>query len=339
MNIVIFGPPGAGKGTQSNFIVRKFNLHQLSTGELLRSEIKNKTKLGQDISSIINSGNLVSNEIVSDLIEKYITNKDYQHRLIFDGYPRNLIQAKNLEKLLSKNGQKIGIVLKLSVRLEIIKKRIMERKQQEERVDDDDKVAVKRFEMYEKNIAPVIDFYKQSNLLTIVNGEKSVAEINSEISDLIETIKGSMAQASKSRKEYSLNDIYVYLLNDMSTSDNSEPVSIPSVLDLIKDLLPEHLMQEVDSIYIGEFDTFKERNINAFYDSGAIYVSNVQENIKDMADDIIHEFAHSLESKFGSLIYSDPRRASRLIALLADGNSGSSLTSLLPQDKESQIAL
>ena len=114
-----------------------------------------------------------------------------------------------------------------------------------------------------------------------------------------------MAQASKSRKEYSLNDIYVYLLNDMSTSDNSEPVSIPSVLDLIKDLLPEHLMQEVDSIYIGEFDTFKERNINAFYDSGAIYVSNVQENIKDMADDIIHEFAHSLESKFGSLIYSD----------------------------------
>ena len=190
MNIVIFGPPGAGKGTQSNFIVRKFNLHQLSTGELLRSEIKNKTKLGQDISSIINSGNLVSNEIVSDLIEKYITNKDYQHRLIFDGYPRNLIQAKNLEKLLSENGQKIGIVLKLSVRLEIIKKRIMERKQQEERVDDDDKVAVKRFEMYEKNIAPVIDFYKQSNLLTIVNGEKSVAEINSEISDLIDALKG-----------------------------------------------------------------------------------------------------------------------------------------------------
>ena len=81
-------------------------------------------------------------------------------------------------------------------------------------------------------------------------------------SNIIETIKDSMAQASKSRKEYSLNDIYVYLLNDMSTSDNSEPVSIPSVLDLIKDLLPEHLMQEVDSIYIGEFDTFKERNIN-----------------------------------------------------------------------------
>ena len=75
MNIVIFGPPGAGKGTQSNFIVKKFNLHQLSTGELLRKEIINKTKLGHQISSIINSGNLVSDEIVSDLIEKYISDE------------------------------------------------------------------------------------------------------------------------------------------------------------------------------------------------------------------------------------------------------------------------
>ena len=77
MNIVIFGPPGAGKGTQSNFIVKKFQLHQLSTGELLRKEIKNKTKLGLEITSIINSGNLVSDNIVSDLIEKYISNKIY----------------------------------------------------------------------------------------------------------------------------------------------------------------------------------------------------------------------------------------------------------------------
>jgi hypothetical protein len=123
--------------------------------------------------------------------------------------------------------------------------------------------------------------------------------------NIIETIKDSMAQANKSRKEYSLNNIYVYLLSDMKTSKDSEPVSVTSVLALIKDLLPEHLMQEVDSIYIGQFETFKERDINAFYDSGAIYVSNVQENVKDMVTDIIHEFAHSLESKFGSLIYAD----------------------------------
>ena len=102
MNIVIFGPPGAGKGTQSNFIVKKFHLHQLSTGELLRKEIKNKTELGNQISSIINTGNLVSDNIVSDLIEKYISNKIYKDRLIFDGYPRNLNQVTNLNNLLKK---------------------------------------------------------------------------------------------------------------------------------------------------------------------------------------------------------------------------------------------
>lgn len=190
MNIVIFGPPGAGKGTQSHFIVKKYKLYQLSTGELLRKEIQNKTKLGLDISSIINSGNLVSNNIVSNLIEKYINNKDYKNRLIFDGYPRNLIQAKNLDNLLKKSDQRIDIVLKLSVSLEVIKKRILDRKNTENRVDDSEEIAIKRYEMYENNIAPVIDFYKQSKLLTIVNGEKSVNEINIEISDLIEGIKG-----------------------------------------------------------------------------------------------------------------------------------------------------
>ena len=99
MNIVIFGPPGAGKGTQSSFIVKKFNLHQLSTGELLRKEIKNHTSLGNEISSIINSGNLVSDNIVSNLIENFISNKEFKNRLIFDGYPRNLNQASNLDRL------------------------------------------------------------------------------------------------------------------------------------------------------------------------------------------------------------------------------------------------
>ena len=190
MNIVIFGPPGAGKGTQSNFIVKKYELHQLSTGELLRKEIKNKTELGQQIESIINDGNLVSDEIVSNLIEKYISNKSYKSRLIFDGYPRNLIQVKKLEDLLDKYDQKIDIVLKLSVSLETIKKRILERKNLEKRADDNESTAIKRYQTYEKNIEPVINFYKKSNLLTVVNGEKPISEINDEISGLIEGIKG-----------------------------------------------------------------------------------------------------------------------------------------------------
>ena len=190
MNIVIFGPPGAGKGTQSNFIVKKFNLFQVSTGELLRKEIKNKTLLGTQISSIINSGNLVSDEIVGGLIEKYISNQSYKDRLIFDGYPRNLIQARNLNNLLKKYEQKIDFVLKLSVSLKTIKKRISERKVLENREDDNEDIAIKRYETYEKNIKPVIDFYEQSNLLKVVNGEASITEISDEISGLIEAIKG-----------------------------------------------------------------------------------------------------------------------------------------------------
>ncbi len=190
MNIVIFGPPGAGKGTQSNLIVNRFNLHQLSTGELLRKEIRDKTNLGIQISSIINSGNLVSDEIVGGLIEKHISKKSLKNRLIFDGYPRNLIQAKNLENILKKYDQKIDIALKLSVSLNTIKKRISERKTLEKRADDNEKIAIKRYETYEKNIKPVIDFYKQSKLLKVVNGETLISEISDEISDIIKGIKG-----------------------------------------------------------------------------------------------------------------------------------------------------
>tara|TARA_A100001015_G_scaffold273333_1_gene328693 strand:- start:82 stop:654 length:573 start_codon:yes stop_codon:yes gene_type:complete len=190
MNIVIFGPPGAGKGTQSNLIVKKFRLHQLSTGELLRNEIKNKTNLGKKISSIINIGNLVSDEIVGNLIEKYISNEDYKNRLIFDGYPRNLNQAKNLNHLLKKYNQKIDIVLKLSVSLETIKKRISERKYLEKRTDDNEDIAIRRYENYENNIKPIVDFYKQSELLKEVNGETSITKISDEISGIINGIKG-----------------------------------------------------------------------------------------------------------------------------------------------------
>ena len=203
MNIVIFGPPGAGKGTQSNFIVKKFNLHQLSTGELLRNEIKNRSELGNQISSIINAGNLVSDKIVSDLIEKYISNDNYVNRLIFDGYPRNLNQAKNLDFLLNKYNQKIDLALKLSVSLETIKKRIIERSSMEKRPDDKQEVALKRYETYEENIKPIIDFYKQTNLLKVVNGETSISKISDEISDLIEGIKGWLWEITQYK--YALN--------------------------------------------------------------------------------------------------------------------------------------
>ena len=188
MNIVIFGPPGAGKGTQSKFIVKKYNIHQLSTGDLLRDEIRNGTELGNKISSIMNAGELVSDKIVSDLIEKFISNENYKNRIIFDGYPRTLTQAKNLDILLNKYKQKIDIVLKLNVSLETIKKRILERKSIEKRADDNEEIAIKRFNTYEQSSSPVLDYYRQSKLLKVINGENSISQINDEISGLIDGI-------------------------------------------------------------------------------------------------------------------------------------------------------
>ena len=188
MNLIIFGPPGAGKGTQADFIEKKFNLFQLSTGEVLRNEIKNKTKLGREISSIINSGTLVSDEIVKKLVENFISDTKYKNRLIFDGYPRNLIQAKMLDELLNKYDQKISLVLKLSVSLETIKKRISERRSLEKRADDSDEIAVKRYKTYEKSTEPVIEYYKKLNLLKVIDGERPIEQINKEISEIITII-------------------------------------------------------------------------------------------------------------------------------------------------------
>ncbi len=190
MNLVIFGPPGAGKGTQAKFIVERYNLYQLSTGDLLRNEIKNKTELGFKISSIMASGELVSDSIVGSLIEKFISNDTYKNKIIFDGYPRTLKQAKNLDNLLNKFNQQIDLVLKLSVSLETIKKRISERLMQENRADDNEEIALRRFKTYETSSEPVIEYYKQSNLVKEINGEGSITEISAEISGLIETIKG-----------------------------------------------------------------------------------------------------------------------------------------------------
>ena len=216
MNLVIFGPPGAGKGTQSDFIVKKFKLFQISTGELLRSEIKNKSELGINISTTMNSGQLVSDEIVGNLIKKFVSNIKYKNRFIFDGFPRNILQAENLNHILKQHDQKISLVLKLSVSLELIKKRISGRsvcslcgkiyneffnpapinsdccasKYLQKRSDDTLDIAVKRYQTYEKNIEPLINFYKKFNLLKVINGEATIPEINDEISYLLESIKG-----------------------------------------------------------------------------------------------------------------------------------------------------
>ena len=216
MNIIIFGPPGAGKGTQSKFIVKKYNLFQLSTGDLLRKEIKNKSVVGQKIGSIVNAGSLVSDDIVSKLIENAVNKKEYENRIIFDGYPRNIAQAKNLNLILNKYNQKISLVLKLTVDLETIKKRVSGRtvcsmcgkiynkffnpapinseccsiKYLQTRGDDTVDVAIKRYETYEKQTEPVLNYYKSLDLLKEVNGVSPIDRIYKEITDIMSVIEG-----------------------------------------------------------------------------------------------------------------------------------------------------
>ena len=127
MNLILFGAPGAGKGTQASFIAKKFDLYQLSTGDILRKEIKNKTNIGIKIEQIINEGGFVTDIIINDLLKKIITNPSYRNRVIFDGYPRNVQQAENLELMLNADNQSINFIFFLKVNREILEKRILGR--------------------------------------------------------------------------------------------------------------------------------------------------------------------------------------------------------------------
>ena len=127
MNLIIFGPPGAGKGTQSQLVAKKFNLYQLSTGDLLRNEVRKNSEFGRKIEEIISNGEMVTDGIIDSLILKVVTNSIYRNRIIFDGYPRNISQAKNLEKILSSDNQSIFAIFYLNVSRDIVEQRIKDR--------------------------------------------------------------------------------------------------------------------------------------------------------------------------------------------------------------------
>ena len=211
----MFGPPGAGKGTQATKIVKKFNLHKVSTGDLLREEIKNNTDLGNEIKSMMDTGSLIFDNIINDLITKVISNKKFYNRLIFDGYPRNLKQAKNLDSKIKKYKQKISCVLSLNVDKESIIKRISGRqtcvncglifneyyypassknhscdpKFLNKRSDDNKKTIINRFETYLNKTLPILDFYKEQNLLHQINGMAKIDQIFDEICGIIASLE------------------------------------------------------------------------------------------------------------------------------------------------------
>tara|TARA_A100001234_G_C12464072_1_gene316441 strand:- start:50 stop:613 length:564 start_codon:yes stop_codon:yes gene_type:complete len=185
VNIILFGPPGAGKGTQSKNLVKKLNGFQISTGDILRNEIKNNTNIGKEIINDMNNGKFVTDEIVNKLITTFVFDPNKKNRLIFDGYPRTLNQAKNLDILLEKSDQKIGLVFFLNVNKEIIIKRIEKRKIIENRSDDDINTLIKRYETYMETTKPVLNFYMKKNNFHEIDGSMEIDKITSKINGFI----------------------------------------------------------------------------------------------------------------------------------------------------------
>lgn len=207
MNIILFGPPGAGKGTQAQHIVRKYNYFQLSTGDLLRKETKKKTSLGIKIEKLISKGNFVADEIVDQLLKETLDNLKFRDRIIFDGYPRTINQAKNLEKILTTFKQNIDLIIYLSVSREIIEKRIIGRitcdkcnltlneffNKQEiklhpcgqehfiKRKDDNLNIVMSRFDLYQKTTKPVLDFFSKNSNFYEIDGTLKIEEITAKI--------------------------------------------------------------------------------------------------------------------------------------------------------------
>ena len=181
MNIILFGPPGAGKGTQSKYLVKKINGFQISTGDMLRNEIKNNSVIGKKIINDMDHGKFVSDDIVNNLIENALVNPKKKGKLIFDGYPRSLSQAKNLDLLLEKSNQKIDHIFFLNVNKETIIKRIEKRKILENRSDDDSKTFIMRYDTYMKTTKPVLDFYSKNPNFHEVDGSLKIDEITAKI--------------------------------------------------------------------------------------------------------------------------------------------------------------
>ena len=211
MNIILFGPPGAGKGTHSNNIVNKFNYFQISTGDLLRNEIKKNNEIGKKIDSLISKGEFVTDEIINSILINIISKPELKNRIIFDGYPRNFNQAENLEIILKKTKQNIGFIIHLNVSREIVEKRILGRLICEKcnkilneftnpkelqthscgkefvkkRQDDNSETIIKRHETYMRQTNPILKFYSNKPNFFEIDASAEIDEITTKIEEIL----------------------------------------------------------------------------------------------------------------------------------------------------------
>lgn len=177
LNLIIFGPPGSGKGTQSMNIIKKYNLVHLSTGDIMRMEMAKNTPIGQTLRKYIDKGGLVPDNIVLDLLYKRGACQYGTQGMIFDGFPRTIVQAENLDKMLSKNKTEVDIVLSIEVSEEEILKRLIGRGQDSGRSDDKHEIIHHRIEVYKEQTFPLIDYYKMQGKFVSVSGMFPVAEV------------------------------------------------------------------------------------------------------------------------------------------------------------------
>lgn len=189
MIIILLGPPGSGKGTQANFIQNKLSIPHLSTGDILRQSVKNETDLGNKVKNIMAKGELVSDDLVLDVIKERVSQSDCNLGFILDGYPRNITQAESLNIVLKDIDRNIDRILFLDVDFEVLESRIESRTKEnneEKRADDTSEVLIKRLEEYKIQTAPLGDYYSNNKKFKKINGMNSISQVSLDIENFLD---------------------------------------------------------------------------------------------------------------------------------------------------------
>ena len=183
MNVILFGAPGAGKGTQASFLINEFDLIQISTGDILREAVKHQTELGKKVENIMANGDLVPDEIIFSLISNRLNDKDVKNGFIFDGFPRNLKQAEKLEQIMNQRNINLDFVFHIDVDEDILASRIENRAKQEKttRKDDTSAVLIERLKVYNRETKPVLDYYSKKKVLNVIDGMGTIEQVSSNI--------------------------------------------------------------------------------------------------------------------------------------------------------------
>ncbi len=251
LNIALFGPPGAGKGTQSEFLIKKYKLFYISTGDILRKEIADKTKLGLEAQSIIASGGLVSDEIIVQIIEKTITENPDANGFLFDGFPRTYIQAYILEGLMIKLNTSLNCLISLNVEEDESVKRLLDRGKTSGRSDDNEVVIRNRLKEYNEKTLPVLRFYKDKGIFRELNGANSIDKVKKGIQKII-------------REELSKNLFNIVLFGYPGSGRGSQGIALAKKFGLEYVATGPMLEQEIEK------NTETGKKIKELYDNGQL---------------------------------------------------------------------